>query len=122
MTVARLGNIMLQVADVEKAFAFYTGVFDFVEMAGMSNRPAFAAVTAGGVTVSMRAGRDGAAPSSLIELGFAVADPDYVASRIELYGGLITEHRHLEWGESIHGTDPDGYAFTLYRRAPYEPV
>ena len=121
MTVARLGNIMLQVADVEKAFAFYTSVFDFVEMAGMSNRPAFAAVTAGGVTISMRAGREGA-PSSLIELGFAVADPEYVASKIEQYGGHITEHRHLEWGESIHGTDPDGYAFTLYRRAPDEPV
>ena len=31
MTVARLGNIMLQVAHVEKAFAFYTSVFDFVD-------------------------------------------------------------------------------------------
>ena len=99
MTVARLGNIMLQVADVEKAFTFYTGVFDFIEMAGMSNRPAFAAVTAGGVTISMRAGRDEAAPSALIELGFAVADPENVASKIEIYGGVITEHRHLEWGE-----------------------
>lgn len=122
MTVARLGNIMLQVADVEKAFTFYTGVFDFTEMAGMSNRPAFAAVTAGDVTISMRAGRDAAAPSSLIELGFAVADPEDIASKVEAYGGLITEHRQLEWGESIHGTDPDGYVFTLYRRAPYEPV
>ena len=116
MTVARLGNIMLQ-GRRRKGIHLLHGVFDFIEMVGMSNRPAFAAVTAGGVTISMRAGRDGTAPSSLIELGFAVVDPEDVASKIEIYGGLITEHRPLEWGEAIHGTDPDGYAFTLYRRS-----
>ncbi len=115
MNTPRVNLVVLRVADIDRAAAFYRLLgFDFVKHAHGTG-PQHYASDAGGVVFELYPATAEQGVSSSTRIGFAVAHVDDAAAKLSAFSGarLVTAPKDSEWGRRAVVADPDGHRIEL---------
>jgi hypothetical protein len=115
MPPPRLNLLVLRVADLDRAAAFYRLLgFEFVKHAHGRGPEHYATETNGFVFELYPATAEQPASSST-RIGFAVQDVDETAARLGAATGakLVSASKDSEWGRRAVVADPDGHSIEL---------
>ncbi|WP_310963011.1 glyoxalase superfamily protein [Nocardioides terrisoli] len=111
----RLELVILPVADVDRAVAFYgtTLGWSVDHDQTVSDEVRFVQVTPPGSAASIAFGRGltSAEPGSVSGLQVVVADADAAHDDLAGRGVTVEPVEELPWGRFVHFTDPDGNAW-----------
>lgn len=124
MSAARLNLVVLRVADLERAVAFYRLLgFDFMLHAHGSG-PQHYASEADGLVFELYPATAEQPASPSTRIGFAVGDVDAVASRLggSVGARIVTAPKDSEWGRRAVVADPDGHRVELVAIVPAPSV
>lgn len=119
MEMPRLNLVVLRVADLERAVAFYRALgLTFDKHAHGSGPEHYACESAANVFELYAATQD-APPSVSTRIGFAVADVDRTIDSIANIEGvrIVSPAKDSPWGRRAVVTDPDGHRVELIQQA-----
>ena len=115
MSAPRLNLILLRVADIERAAAFYELLgFKFVKHAHGSGPQHFSAEV-NGVAFELYPATPEQGISASARIGFAVDEIDVLVAQIAEFPGakIVSAPRDSEWGRRAVIADPDGHRVEL---------
>jgi lactoylglutathione lyase len=115
MNTARVNLVVLRVADIDRAAAFYALLGVAFSKHAHGNGPMHYAAECGGVVFELYPATEEQAVSSSARIGFAVGDVDDVAAKLGAVAGarLVTAPKDSEWGRRAVVADPDGHRVEL---------
>jgi len=119
MSAPRLNLVVLRVADIDRAAAFYRLLgFEFVKHAHGTGPQHYASDAAGFVFELYPATAEQSVSSST-RIGFAVPNVDDAAAKLSSFAGakLVTAPKDSEWGRRAVVADPDGHRIELVAAA-----
>lgn len=119
---ARLHNVNLLVADVQRSGQFYGEVLGLTLDARRSAPPAMLLLRGGALSLSLK-DRATEAPYKLagpgdVELGFEVDDPDALHAALRASGVPVGEVVEQGFGRTFDAQDPDGHHLVFYALKP----
>ena len=115
MQSPRVNLVVLRVADIDRAAAFYRLLgLEFRKHAHGTGPPHYAA-DADGFVFELYPATAEQTVSSSTRVGFAVANVDEAAARLSSFAGgrLITAPKDSDWGRRAVVADPDGHRIEL---------
>ena len=114
---AKLASVNLEVADPQRAKAFYIDILGMTERLDRSRPPGFVYLESSGADITLATPErdDAAGPSRTMELGFEVPDVAALRTRLEEHGVTGFTTQNMAWGDVIEGHDPDGHRIIIYR-------
>jgi len=115
MNTPRVNLVVLRVADVDRAAAFYRLLgFEFLKHAHGAG-PQHYASDADGFVFELYPATAEHGVSSSTRIGFAVANVDDAAAKLSSFAGarLVAAPRDSEWGRRAVIADPDGHRIEL---------
>ncbi len=119
MNEPRVNLVVLRVADIDRAAAFYGLLgFEFTKHAHGTG-PQHYASDADGFVFELYPAPAEQGVSSSTRIGFAVADVDDAAAKLGSFSGarLVTAPKDSEWGRRAVVADPDGHRIELVAAA-----
>ena len=115
MQTPRVNLIVLRVADIDRAAAFYGLLgFEFLKHAHGTG-PQHYASEADGFVFELYPATAEQGVSSCTRIGFAVTNVDDVTTKLSSFTGarLVTAPKDSEWGRRAVVADPDGHRIEL---------
>ena len=115
MNTARVNLLVLRVADIDRAAAFYRLLgFEFLKHAHGTG-PQHYASDADGFVFELYPATTEQGVSSSTRIGFAVGNVDDAAAKLGAFSGarLVTAPKDSEWGRRAVVADPDGHRIEL---------
>src|SRR5690349_21027793 len=115
MSMPRLNLVVLRVADLERAVAFYRAVGITFERHAHGAGPQHYAAESGGFVFELYAATAEQPVNASTRVGFAVDDVDVIAARLAGIDGarIISPPKDSEWGRRAVVADPDGHRVEL---------
>lgn len=114
--IERIGNAFFEVADMDRAVAFYGEALGLPLKFRDGDR--WAAFDVGGTTVAVAAAEDRAAPGAGATLSFKVADVDAWAREASERGMEVGPVETGPHERSVTVADPDGHRMIVYSPLP----
>jgi lactoylglutathione lyase len=115
MNTVRVNLLVLRVADIDRAAAFYRLLgFEFSRHAHGTG-PLHYASDADGFVFELYPATADQGVSASTRIGFAVENVDDIAAKLGLFAGarLVTAPKDTEWGRRAVVADPDGHRIEL---------
>lgn len=115
MNTPRVNLVVLRVADIDRAAAFYRLLgFEFLKHAHGTGPPHYAS-DGDGFVFELYPATPEQGVSSSTRIGFAVANVDDAAAKLSAFSGarLVTAPKNSEWGRRAVVADPDGHRIEL---------
>jgi lactoylglutathione lyase len=115
MSVPRLNLVVLRVADLERAVAFYRAVGLAFERHAHGTGPQHYASESSGFVFELYAATAEQPVSASTRVGFAIEDVDAVVARLVMIDGVrvVVPPKESEWGRRAVVADPDGHRVEL---------
>ena len=115
MSTPRVNLLVLRVADIDRAVAFYQLLGFAFSKHAHGTGPQHYASDAGGFVFELYPATSEQGTSSSTRIGFAVANVDDAAAQLSSFKGarLVTAPKDSEWGRRAVVADPDGHRIEL---------
>src|SRR3954469_5676525 len=115
MNTPRVDIVVLRVADIDRAAAFYRVLGFAFSKHAHGTGPQHYASDADGFVFELYPATAEQGVSSSTRIGFAVANVDDAAAKLSSFSGarLVTAPKDSEWGRRAVVADPDGHRIEL---------